>query len=784
MSSVDASIRPEHRGREIDPSQRISLPLVGYSDVLSGAPGETIRFMVSSDHPRYRSRLVRLIQGDTNPDGPGFKQAVIPSTIDAERDGTHHDIRSGSYAEVPVGDLAASSPFTFATFLCPTLPGRGEQAIVSRGDPFHGEGFALALDGAGALALVIGSRKPGESAAPAHRWSTGAPLRRWEWYFVAVTIGDGQATLRQQAVRPWPGDPSNATISVEVGAAPTPQVSPLRFAAARAADGGTGYHLDGRLDRPRLLSRALSRPELLKLEAEPDALSSFGSDLVAAWDFSADIATDRVTDISPHGHHGTTVNMPTRGVTGYNHAGDETNFRLALPQYGAIHFHRDDLEDARWPVAFEFTIPPDLKSGVYAAWLTAGDDEDYLPFTVRPPRGVARARIAVVMSTLTYEIYANFTDIGRKVWRGESWNGNPIGQPFADPTLFREVYGYIEQNALYGLYDIHVDGSGIAYGSRLRPILNMRPKFRYRTLGAPARFPADLYLVDWLDHKGFDVDYLTDHDLHAEGADLLRPYAVVLSSGHHEYWTSAMLDGLQEYLGQGGRFMYLSGNGLFGVTSLDPLKPHRVELRRWGAPWPFEMPPGERYHSMTGELGGIWRNRNRAPNLLVAVGTAGAGFDRGSPYQRMPDSYDPRASWIFDGIEGELIGDSPNLQLKWGAAGYEYDRVEFEYGTPGTTLLLASSVRFNASHQAMINEELYFMQGRDGASVRDPQVPGRPHRFSRSDLAYLEYPNGGAVFSAGAISWRASLSAYSYGNTVSRVTENVLRRFADPAWRR
>ena len=62
----------------------------------------------------------------------------------------------------------------------------------------------------------------------------------------------------------------------------------------------------------------------------------------------------------------------------------------------------------------------------------------------------------------------------------------------------------------------------------LRPILNMRPKFRYRTLSCPARFPADLYLVDWLDQKGIDVDYLTDHDLHAEGADLLRPYTVVV----------------------------------------------------------------------------------------------------------------------------------------------------------------------------------------------------------------------------------------------------------------
>jgi N,N-dimethylformamidase len=196
------------------------------------------------------------------------------------------------------------------------------------------------------------------------------------------------------------------------------------------------------------------------------------------------------------------------------------------------------------------------------------------------------------------------------------------------------------------------------------------------------------------------------------------------------------------------------------------------------------MPPAERHHSTTGELGGTWRNRGRGPQSIVGVGTAGAGFDRGSPYRRMPDSDDPRVAFIFEGIDGDLIGDEPNLQVRWGAAGYEFDRVEFELGSPGTTLRLASSVRFNESHRSMIDDEMWFMQGRDGHGVRDPHVPGEPHRFARADIAYLEYPNGGAVFSAGSICWRGSLSANDYAGTVSRVTENVLRRFADPTWRR
>jgi len=55
----------------------------------------------------------------------------------------------------------------------------------------------------------------------------------------------------------------------------------------------------------------------------------------------------------------------------------------------------------------------------------------------------------------------------------------------------------------------------------------------------------------------------------------------------------------------------------------------------------------------------------------------------------------------------------------------------------------------------MIDEELYYIPGRDGKHPTDPQVPGEGHRFVRSDMAYLEYPNGGAVFSAGRESgWR------------------------------
>ena len=52
------------------------------------------------------------------------------------------------------------------------------------------------------------------------------------------------------------------------------------------------------------------------------------------------------------------------------------NYRLAPGEYGAIHFHEDDLDDSSWDVDFELRVPADLKSGVYAARLQAGRHKD------------------------------------------------------------------------------------------------------------------------------------------------------------------------------------------------------------------------------------------------------------------------------------------------------------------------------------------------------------------------------------------------------------------------
>ena len=49
------------------------IPITGYADRFSLAPGEKINFKISSaSKDPYRAKLIRVISGDPNPDGPGL----------------------------------------------------------------------------------------------------------------------------------------------------------------------------------------------------------------------------------------------------------------------------------------------------------------------------------------------------------------------------------------------------------------------------------------------------------------------------------------------------------------------------------------------------------------------------------------------------------------------------------------------------------------------------------------------------------------------------------------
>ena len=230
-----------------------------------------------------------------------------------------------------------------------------------------------------------------------------------------------------------------------------------------------------------------------------------------------------------------------------------------------------------------------------------------------------------------------------------------------------------------------------------------------------------------------------------------------------------MLDALTAYLGRGGRLMYMGGNGFYWRVSYPSSHPGMIELRRaedGTRAWVEAV--GEYYHSSTGEYGGLWRRQGRAPNALVGVGFVAQGFDRSSYYRRTAASRDPRARFIFDGVEDEILGDFGLSGA--GAAGLELDAFNAALGSPPWALVVASSEEHSNAFQ-LVNEEM---------NVSFAGADGRFSPAVRADMVFYEHPGGGAVFSTGSISYVGSLSHKGYANNISRLTLNVLKRFLDP----
>src|SRR6202012_3892586 len=129
-----------------------------------------------------------------------------------------------------------------------------------------------------------------------------------------------------------------------------------------------------------------------------------------------------------------------------------------------------------WQPNLSFTVPTDLRSGVYALRLRSGEAEEHIPFFVRALQ--PKASLAVLMSTFTYLAYAN-EHLAFDAFIAQAITAHT-------PILSESD---IEFNKLqeFGLstYDHHSDGAGCCYSSWRRPILNMRPKHRLSAMGFP-----------------------------------------------------------------------------------------------------------------------------------------------------------------------------------------------------------------------------------------------------------------------------------------------------------
>ncbi|SFQ05565.1 N,N-dimethylformamidase [Amycolatopsis rubida] len=698
------------------PAPGAGMSVFGYLDRFSFKPGDEVACRFTSAGP-VTADLVRLIHGDASPAGPGFRSEEIRAVPPVTAAGGEQPIHPGSFLRAEEVVPAGTAAVRLSVLAWPALPAAGTpQGLLSLTTADGSAVLSLALDETGHPHLRTGD---GATAA-----RLGRPLLKRRWYRLTATANQDSAELTAVPLDPVPGDE-------EPGRAVGPGLSLAGASGAVAAAVAAlprpigCYH--GKLERPEVRD---------------------GTGLtLASWAFEREMTGDRAIDVSGREKHGRLVNAPARAMTGPGWTGQTLDWRTAPEQYGAVHFHGDDLADAGWAAGALLRLPSDLRSGIYAVRLRSGGHTDHIPFAVRATG--KPADVAFLLPTFTYLAYAN------------EQTGDPAVMTHPLDVALREHPGFGKS-----LYDRHLDGSGICHSTALRPILTLRPDYRHWHYDAPRHFGADLYLADWLEHAGVEFDVLTDHDLHAEGAAAIEGYQVVLTGSHPEYHSSATLDALHGHVRAGRCLMYLGGNGFYWVTSSRPARPEIIEVRRSSGVRSWETAPGEGHHAGTGEPGGLWRHRGRSPNALTGVGMAAHGWsERGRGYLRTPASRDPRWAWVFDGIAEDVLGDF-GLVMN-GASGDELDRCDPALGSPPHTVVLATSQPHDENYHQAVEDVMEIRPGLSG--------PGNP--AVRSDLVLVEHTSGGAVFSAGSIAFLGSLSHNRYRNPVSRLIANVLDNF-------
>lgn len=736
--------------------------LIGYSDKFSIEAGNDLGFMVSTTERSFTVDIVKLSLGEGQNGNPEIIEEQVPVNAPGRVAGREQTTNPGSFVYVPDFGraLAALGAWCVQLWAQPTLSAdRGDQVLISTLSTVTGRGWELLLNDRARLVLrVAGDRG-------SYRLEMREPLQRNRWCEILAGYdkGSGQIVLgvRErsqdamivQRIDKHPGSLEGLSSDLMMGARWT--------GMARSGRPSAEAHFNGRMEDVRIYAAA-PNPILAKSR---DGDGDTRDRLLSRWDFAGDMSDAHIPDRGPLGRNGVAVNMPGRAVAGHEWDGRYLDFRQNRRHYAAIHLHEDDLEDADWDKSFTISIPNHLRSGVYAARCVSADFVEHIPFAVTPRRSQPSAKVAVVLPLYTYMAYANLQAVLDPEFE---LSGNNERELIDDPYL-----DVLRRHPEWGgsLYDVHPDGSGCMYASWQRPLLNMRPGYVSRASGGPREFSADLCLLHWLDQAGIDVDVLTDHELHHGGVDAIAPYRVVMTGSHPEYCTSGMRAGLDAYVKQGGRLMYLGGNGFYWVTSVHPRFSDIIEVRRGhSGTRAWNSRSGEVYHSTTGEPGGLWRHRGQAPNDLVGVGFTGLGWDdHAGYYERLPLSYEPEYRWIFDGTEnGEPIG-AFGLAMS-GAAGDELDRHDPALGGSDAVVLARSAG--HSDHYCVAVEEL---------TQTTPDVTASKSELVRADMTYMPTEDGGCVFSVGSMCWIPALPVNGGKNNVSQITENVLRGFLSEA---
>jgi hypothetical protein len=381
----------------------------------------------------------------------------------------------------------------------------------------------------------------------------------------------------------------------------------------------------------------------------------------------------------------------------------------------------------QWPVGFRLKIPADWKTGYYEVRFQVRDSggvytqrnnrsaEGSCYFILRPSEPGKDSRILLQLATHTYNAYNN--------WGGSS------------------LYGYHGRAGL--------QGHEVSYA---RP-----PRSQYGKWELP--------FVAWAEENGYELDYATNLDLELR-PEIVKPYKLVLSLGHDEYWSAPMRDTIENFAASGGNVAFFSGNTCCWQVRWQEETQSLLCWKQW-----FNQ---DEEFSSTKEviptLATLWGHHliGRPENEMTGVGFLHGGYHKshgqlmdgsGAFTVHRPDH------WLFEGtsvVSGEEFGGKDSI------VGYECDGCELEWrdglpfathrdGTPKTFTVLATAPAKWAPGDS------WWYEGWPG-----------PDHSGHAVFGLYTTGEGGTVVTTGTTDWAHGLKGKD--PVVSRITRNVLDR--------
>ncbi|MDH5716637.1 MAG: hypothetical protein OEZ22_03250 [Spirochaetia bacterium] len=289
---------------------------------------------------------------------------------------------------------------------------------------------------------------------------------------------------------------------------------------------------------------------------------------------------------------------------GYNIPSIQQNYDCGADFYGC-----------NWKITYQYIIPENLLSGIYSAFLTNKNNEEfYISFVIKN-NSYIKSDIVILANTNTWQAY-------------NAWEGN---------SFYKFKYGERIKAA--------------EFLSFLRPNIADSPESNTGHL-----LNAELHLYRWIEEKNYAYDVIADIDLH-NNQNVLNDYKMIILNAHPEYFTTEMYNHLLLFIKNGGNLIYLGGNAIFRKVILSDNQIERLQLTD--------------YHNLAYGKGGEWDNLGRSQDSILGIKYSPSGYNTYFPYRVIDSNH-----WIFNDTNlknGDTFGEE---SLNGGAAsGHELDKI-------------------------------------------------------------------------------------------------------------